>query len=529
MAKNKNSWNEFFWSITANQIFQRQQKIYQARVKGDKSRVYFLQTKLLNSNVIKLFTTQIVINKFIKYKFKNQRIICLISPRIWYKLIVNIKINGKAISFMRLNWIQKLNTKNNLGIHTILSICKQIRVEIILKPEWERKLMKNDQNNYSNCIIKDHLETLRQIQKFLQYPIFIVEVCIFKNLNQINCDTLFQKIEVTPQVYNYIKLLLESSDFHEKHFFNKIFSSIYLMIIMIYNHGFEQVLKEKINLQTKASYSNNQSIIKLFKLKKLGYIQTFGKKIIIVPNIRTRKWRFEIYFQWNKNFELKSSKKQVHILHTLEEIEDLTGEFTNPGFNYMGLHFKHFRNEKKNVTKDDSNLRVNPFKKKIVYFGQKVHLITAPSKKQIKKYFDKLNFIITVNGIYFSQLTLVKNLNLVIYQWCSYFQNYKCQNNFGQKNLKIFFILKIWCVNQVGTKNSVKKYFNKSSKKRTWTFGIPLISSNERNYELLLHKNFKFQNLVQLKKYTSIFDENWAYWNKNNSIDETYKSKFTYT
>ena len=135
MAKNKNSWNEFFWSITANQIFQRQQKIYQARVKRNKSRVYFLQTKLLNSNVIKLFTTQIVINKFIKYKFKNQRIICLISPRIWYKLIVNIKINGKAISFMQLNWIQKLNTKNNLGIHTILSICKQIRVEIILKPE----------------------------------------------------------------------------------------------------------------------------------------------------------------------------------------------------------------------------------------------------------------------------------------------------------------------------------------------------------------------------------------------------------
>merc|ERR1711998_133661 len=99
-----NSWNEFFWSVTENWIFQRQQKIYQARVKGDKSLMYFLQTKLLNSNIVKIFVVQIIIDKFTKYKFKHRQIIYILSLRIWYKLLTGVVSNEK-ISLTKFGWI----------------------------------------------------------------------------------------------------------------------------------------------------------------------------------------------------------------------------------------------------------------------------------------------------------------------------------------------------------------------------------------------------------------------------------------
>ena len=74
MTVYKYNWNNICWQYVESQVFQWQREIYNASFRGNKNRIYYLQSKLIRSTIRKFIVIRRNINNFEKQSIGNQYI-----------------------------------------------------------------------------------------------------------------------------------------------------------------------------------------------------------------------------------------------------------------------------------------------------------------------------------------------------------------------------------------------------------------------------------------------------------------------
>lgn len=153
------------WYQIKTSVLKFQRKIYSAALLREQSRVRFLQYKLFNSRMLRLW---------IIYQIYHKE-----NPRITV-------FQNKLAYFWR-------NPKSAL-----------LALKLVLLPEWKATL---NQRNFNYCFsISKYIEDILKIQKQEQFP-YLLELNLSQHWNDRDWETIFKKLKYPGNIHFYISYL----------------------------------------------------------------------------------------------------------------------------------------------------------------------------------------------------------------------------------------------------------------------------------------------------------------------------------
>ena len=212
------NWKNTDWKRLQRQLQRLQRRIYQASKSGNKTKVHFLQKKLIDSPYVKLISVRRVTteNKGKRTPGLDQKV--YLTPSKKYKLARILQIDGKAAPIRRV-WIPKPGRveKRPLGIPTIQDRAKQMIVLMALEPEWEAQFEPNSYGFRPGRSCQDAVEAIflthRKTPNKTSDQRFIIDADLKGCFDNINHTYLLKKLKTFPAIYLQIKAWLEAGIF----------------------------------------------------------------------------------------------------------------------------------------------------------------------------------------------------------------------------------------------------------------------------------------------------------------------------
>ena len=138
-------WDTLNWSIIESRTWRIQKRIYQAALTNNKTKVRFLQLKLVNSLDAKLQAVRLVtsLNKGKKTPGVDKKL--YVTPNEKWQLSNSLNLDGKAAPIRQVLIPSKpgKTTTRPLGIPILKDRAKQALAKMALEPEWEAKFEPN--------------------------------------------------------------------------------------------------------------------------------------------------------------------------------------------------------------------------------------------------------------------------------------------------------------------------------------------------------------------------------------------------
>ena len=134
-------WEDIDWKKHQSNIFQKQNMMYQASLRGDKVRVRQLQRDIIRDDYAKLLAVRkVTVENTGKFTVGVDRETITNNQARW-ELARQLKLNSDYEPKLTPNiYIPKSNAKKRpLGIPTVKDQAMQALVKLALEPEWEAK------------------------------------------------------------------------------------------------------------------------------------------------------------------------------------------------------------------------------------------------------------------------------------------------------------------------------------------------------------------------------------------------------
>jgi hypothetical protein len=243
-------------------------------------------------------------------------------------------------------------------------------------------------------------------------------------------------------------------------------------------------------------------------MRNIGFIRFFNKFIIFSPikNPKRQKksilrWIVKVGFDINKRFKIHHTRKRFCFRD-----KKATNDIVFPGFTIFGFRLQHCRFKK----------ILSLLKKENCVINLTYRISITPSKKSIKKHFNKLSYSMFTLDINIHYRTLLKNINPIIWIWCNYFRYYDCYNRFRLSQYVTFYILKQWRKKLSRKKTFLKRFFKirKQASSQSSSAVYLNFTTARATGTILLHTDFSPKTFVPISKSFSIFNGNNFYWNK---------------
>ena len=159
------TWSDVDWTLCEKRIYRLQKRIFSASHAGNKSKVHFLQRKVICSLDAKLIAVRRVtqLNKGYQTSRIDRKIILDNEER--FLLARKLMVDSK-VSTIRRVWVNKTDKdeKCPLGIPTIKDRALQMLIKLALEPEWEAKFEPNSYGFRSGRSCHDAIQAIFEIE-----------------------------------------------------------------------------------------------------------------------------------------------------------------------------------------------------------------------------------------------------------------------------------------------------------------------------------------------------------------------------
>ena len=498
---NKIAWQQVEWTLVQKRVSQYQRRIYKASQECNKSKIHFLQKRLVNSFDAKLLSVLRVTtdNKGDKTAGVDQKF--YLTPTDKIKLVQKLRIDGKASPIRRI-FIPKPGKcqKRPLGIPIIQDRAKQTLLLLALEPEWEAKFEPNLYGFRPGRSCHDAIEAIFSSIRNTgsEYDSkYVLNADLKGCFDNINQQYLLEKLDTLPEFKAQVKTWLEAGIFE-----GYLPSSEYGLVLHnrigtpqggvispflanVALHGMENVLKQWI--LSKPSFYKRQT--KIAKQRALAVVRYADDFVIIHCSEEVILEAKQVLAEW-----LKSTSG-------LEFNEDKTSIYkTSQGFQFLGHQF--------------INILRNGKQRAKIY----------PSKEAQRKLLLKIRDIIQHNKAA-SSYELIKLLRPVILGWGNYFKYSECKFVFSRLDHLLFQKLRAWVFRRdpkngkrvIKTKyfpDSTTYYYNDVKHEHKWILnGKGLTKSGKAaTNHLPCISWISSEKFVKVKDTVSPYDGNDLYW-----------------
>lgn len=479
-SKPTHKWNMIDWKIIELWVFNIQRKIYDYTKIGNNKAAKILQNKLIRSKYAKLLAIRKVTQDNRGKNTAGIDGIKSLSQSERINLVKQIKIDGSASKIRRVFIPKADGTQRPLGIPTITDRCKQMLVKFALEPQWEAKFEANSYGFRPGYAVADAKRTAtRQIQG---KPKFVLDADIKGCFDNINHETLLNKLDTTPMIANQIKSWLKAGVMEKFEAVKTMEREkaqnergtpqggvISPLLCNIALHGLEKAVvsafpRDGVKL---VRYADDFLVFS----SKLEYINK--ARIIIVAFLET--------------VGLELSETKTRIAHSMDQHDG-----SNIGFNFLGFHFRNIKCSIHRGVKSTKGKKM-PFQQTSMPSLAAIKAHKGNIKEILKKYKD-------------APLTaVVSRLSASIQGWTRYFSISKSTRCFSYIDSWLFPRLWNWAKKRFKTaKNAKKQCFSVQN----WQFGF---TQKGKIYILKRHDQTKVQKYVKIKAYASIYDGKLEY------------------
>nr|YP_009296831.1 maturase [Bangiopsis subsimplex]AOM66174.1 maturase [Bangiopsis subsimplex]ARO90467.1 putative reverse transcriptase/maturase [Bangiopsis subsimplex] len=418
MSYNNFCWDVLAWDKIHNIVFKFQRKIYSATLLGEKERIYFLQHKILNSKLIRLWIIKQLIEKD-KFRLNIKYIFFICSKLLKF----NLSLPQFSISKRLFKYFLEMK----------FSLVK-LAIEPVFQAVAKRCKISSTEHSYSpNRIIKIINEELQQKQ-----PQYFYNVCLKKYLCQIKCEAILDRISnfFHPKIKSYLYKLLKLNLL--KYYTN-----------LITYHYYEIQIKSNIIVELCNLLLNN--VFNKFRLILCKYNAT---RNILLEYLISNISMPHKYLRYLYNFTIIHKDFQY-----IQEVNKLFLVWLS----YIGISQKI---KFKIWQPKDQKLEVLNF----CFYPQKNQtsgkVYIAPSFAAQKHLFKTIQiFRFRMKNANINDYIL--KLSLLLKTWKSYFLLCNCKKTLAKLDNLIFIQVYLWAIKRhpQWSKNKIKtKYFTRISK-----------------------------------------------------------------
>ena len=511
------TWESVDWRLVTNRVLRIQGRIYKAQTSEARSRVHWLQKRLINSLDAKLLAVRTVTYGYGPIRLFTPR---HLTPRLRQKrlpyslypfksdakfldkmtMAKNLTLNGKASPIRRKDG--KLE-KRLLGIPTIQDRAKQALAKLALEPEWEAKFEPNSYGFRPGRSADDAIEAIFfSLSGKDEKRFWVFNADIRKSFDKIDQDYLLSKVETFPQMESQVDSWLKAGIIEDYSKIPKRESLSFTctpcktkreilspLLSNIALHGLEKHLKEYVGALS-------------FKPSKSSLKQARINSLIIV--------------RYAENFV---------VIHPLKEILDLCVDETRTWLSKVGLKIS------------EENSSVKDCRESFLFLGFQIigiwkekqyRVKIIPSKNIRKRFLENVNHIIKSNRSS-SSYQLISKLRPVVIGWGNESRFCECTNTFKTLNFLLFQTLRHWAFRRhpKEARSVVKEkywpsgrtyYYDETKHQDEWVFcGKTLtrgfLMENHLPHMSWIHK----RKFVKIQGKKSPFDSDQKYWAYRNS------------
>ena len=213
-------WRHTNWHKLEKRVFKLQKRIYRAEQRGDTKAVHRLQKTLMRSWSAKCLAVRRVTQDNRGKKTAGVDGIKSLTPVQRLAMVQILKLTHRAKPTRRV-WIPKPGTKEKrpLGIPTMTDRALQALVKLALEPEWEAKFEPNSYGFRPGRSCHDAIGAIYLAVH--QKAKYVLDADIAKCFDQINHDTLLEKLNTFPTISRQVRAWLKAGVIDWKAYANR--------------------------------------------------------------------------------------------------------------------------------------------------------------------------------------------------------------------------------------------------------------------------------------------------------------------
>lgn len=423
-TKSKITRNSINWKKIQLRVWRIQNKIYDCSLKKEKHQVIQLQKTLINLFEAKLLAIRKVTQDNRGKKSAGVDGAKLLTPIQRVSLAYKIKINGRCNPIKRclIPKPGKPDELRPLGIPTIHDRAKQALALLALEPEWEAKFEKNSYGFRPGRRTHDAIEAIHS--SINKSPKYVLDGDIRKCFDQINHDTLLEKLDTFPQMRRQInawfkaKIVMQNEMvFPEKNTLQGGILSPLLANIAL--NGIEEYLSDWV-AEIPAFSPGGHRISKPNLRKRLLYVRYADDFVVLHPEKEIIESAKVLIGKFIKPIGLELHPDKTSITHTYRKIDN-----QNPGFKFLGFWIRNYH---VGLTKRGKR-------------GKEYRTFIRPHPRNISDVLRKIKVILRQNR---NEVTVVDRLTPIIRGWANYFSTVASKRTFSAMDSKLITQLMQW-------------------------------------------------------------------------------------
>ena len=467
-------WKTLPWRKIQRNVFRRQKRIYQAKLRGDVRTVHSLQRLLLRSWSARCLAVRKVSQDNRGKRTPGVDGVASLTPAQRVAYVHRLRHLDQAADPVRRTYLLKPNGEQRpLGIATMFDRACQALVKLALEPEWEAIF---EPNSYGFRPGRSAHDAIEAIFNFIRLkPKYVLDADIEKCFDRINHQALLIKLAAIQPITKLVRGWLKAGIVDEG---QTLFPEagvpqggvISPLLMNVALHGLEENLRQQYP-----------------KRQKPAVVRYADDLVILHHDLDTLqqvKLQAEMWLT-SMGLQLKPSKTQI--THTLEKYEG------NVGFDFLGFNIRQYR--------------VGRYKTRTYRAKAGFKTIIKPSKKSQQRHLTHLKQVIReYRGS--SQAGLIGKLNPIIRGWANYFRTCSAKQIFDWMSTQLYRKLCRWAAFRHPRKWPswcYRRYWRKHKGRIRFCDGTNYLHQYEQT---------RIRRHTKVIGSKSPFDGDWVYWAK---------------